>query len=127
MLIRSCTLVFIGLMLAICSSSSLAQWRWMHGATVAEFQDSDWQLLQAAAMTALDQNDDGQRSNWHNPETGNRGAVRPLSTFQHQQRSCRRVAFLNVSESGRRGQGTYSLCRASSGAWGFVSEAELER
>lgn len=102
-----------------------AQYRWMRDKAVTEFTAADWDILRAETRRTLEEVESGVRVDWKNEATGNGGAIKPLMTFEHQGRTCRRVAFLNVSSKGRRGVANYNLCRQEDGTWGFVSDSEV--
>jgi len=120
-----CAIVAVGLLLALGTLSAQANWRWMRDSAASEFTDADWEILRSEALRVLDEVESGVRVNWENQATGNSGAIKALMTFEHQGKTCRRVAFLNVSSKGRRGQANYNLCREDDGRWGFVSDSEV--
>lgn len=104
-----------------------APWAWLTDAATADFEDSDWQLLKDTTRSAFADAADGERRDWKNPQTGNGGAVKPLLTFPHEGRRCRRMAFLILSETAGRGVATYSLCRAGDGRLAYLSPSEHPR
>jgi len=120
---RSATLVALLVLLA--AASAQAQYRWMRDTAARDFTEADWEILRAETRRTLEEVDSGVRVDWKNDATGNGGAIKPLMTFEHQGTTCRRVAFLNITSKGRRGQANYNLCRQEDGSWGFVSDSEV--
>ena len=113
------------LLLGLASPYSHAVWQWMRGAVLADFKDSDWDMLKATARQVLNEKPDGEQVNWTNPETGNRGSIIALETFTHEGDRCRRAAMRNISASGKEGRATYNLCRQSDGDWIYLSPSAL--
>jgi len=118
-----CILVAAAVTLSV--PSAHAEWGWMRGGPAADFTDADWNLLKPEARRVLDEVDSGVRVNWKNPDTGAHGAIKALMTFEHDAQTCRRVAFLNISPKGRRGQGNYNLCQQPDGEWKFIADSEI--
>lgn len=120
-------MVSAALALAVCLSaaSSHAVWQWMRGAAVTDFKESDWALLKETARKVLNELPDREQANWSNPETGNRGSVVALATFQHEGRKCRQAAMRNLTFRGRDDRSAYTLCQQADGDWIFVSESAI--
>lgn len=95
---------------------------WMRNSAMADFTDSDMTILTAEVRRVLDSVADGERVDWRNDATGNRGALKPLMTFRYNDQECRRLAALNVSSKGKRGVVNYNLCRQDDGTWKLVSD-----
>ncbi len=115
----------VGICLLAAALPGYAVWQWMRGAAVTDFHDSDWALLKEAAQDMLNNRPDGEQVNWSNPDTGNRGSLIVLATFNHQGRVCRRAAMRNLTFRGRDEKAAYSLCQQEDGTWQFVAESEL--
>ena len=107
------------------SASSHAFWGWMRGTVVNQFDDSDWELFKATARMTLNSAADGEQVNWRNEQTGIKGAMKVIMSFEHDGQACRRMAILNVSSSGERGVSNYNLCQQDDETWGFVSDSEI--
>lgn len=120
---RTITAMTVMLMMAAPTS---AFWAWMRGAAAREFTDADWELFQAQARRALEEDSDGVRTDWSNPETGNGGSIRPLKTLSLNDQRCRQIAFRNVTATGITGQAAYHLCKQEDGTWQFVAESEID-
>lgn len=115
--------------LAICLLTAAlpgyAVWHWMRGAAVTDFHESDWAILKEAADDLLNNRPDREQVNWSNPDTGNRGSLIVLATFNHQGQVCRRAAMRNLTFRGRDEKAAYSLCQQEDGSWQFVAESAL--
>ncbi len=122
---RSAVLVALVVMLGAISAE--AQYRWMRDTAARDFTEADWEMLRAETRRVLEEVESGVRVDWKNESTGNGGAIKALMTFEYRGRTCRRLAFLNVSSKGRRGQANYNLCLQEDGTWGFVSDSEVAR
>ena len=121
-------LVSIGMMAAVLtlgSASAQAFWAWMRDSVVNQFTDADWEILKGEAQRVLDDEADGAIVDWHNPESGNGGSIRPLESFTYQGMRCRKTPFRHASADGLKGQGVYNLCRQDDGTWKFVAESSL--
>ncbi|MFT4825163.1 MAG: surface antigen [Halioglobus sp.] len=105
------------------ASEAFATWNWMRDATLAQFNDADWSVLKATARETLDSADDGKQVNWANEDTGTKGAMKAIMTFQYEGQNCRRMAFLNINKNGERGVSNYNLCRQPDGSWAFVADS----
>ncbi len=123
---RLVLLVSVILLLFAATIPAHGMWAWMRDAAVAEFEDSDWDILKAEAKRVLDDVESGVRVDWRNEETGNSGAFKVLMTFTHEGMTCRQLAVLNLSRNGVRGVANYTLCRQPDGQWAFVSGSEIE-
>ena len=111
------------LLLALVPSSHAAgAWGWL-GAS-ATFSESDLALVRSTVGEAFREAEDGERRDWSNPETGSRGAVKPLLSFRHEGRECRRLALLNVSTRSGRGVSAHTLCRGDDGRLAYLPPSE---
>ena len=120
------TIVTVLLVFGLCvSNASHAFWGWMRGAVVNQFEESDWDIVKATARTTLNSAADGEQVNWRNDETGTKGAMKVIMSFQYEGQACRRTAFLNISSGGDRGVANYNLCRQDDGTWGFVADSQI--
>jgi surface antigen len=114
------------LLLALCLPvPSHAVWQWLRGAAATDFKDSDWAMLRETALRVLNDLPDREQANWSNPETGNKGSVMALVTFQYQGQKCRRAAMRNITNRGRDDRSAYTLCQQVDGDWIFVPESAI--
>ena len=98
----------------------------MRGAALNEFTDADREMLQSEARRALDDDADGTRTDWTNPDTGNGGSIKPLKTLTVDGQTCRQTAFRQTTASGLKGQGVYHLCRQDDGTWRFIAASSVK-
>lgn len=82
---------------------------------------ADRLYLQQTQQSALETSATGQVAQWQNPESGNRGEIRPIQTFQQSDGTyCREfeqtIWVENQSETAR---GT--ACRQADGSWRIVN------
>lgn len=124
---RPSVCVGVILLLTLLPFPAYAMWGWVRDAAVADFEESDWQILRTEARRVLEEVDSGVRVDWRNNETGNSGAIKALMTFTYNGMTCRRLALLNLSKRGIRGVFNYNLCRQEDGQWGFVSDSEVQQ
>jgi len=114
------------LLLALClPAPSYAVWQWLRGAAATDFKASDWAMLRETALRVLNDLPDREQANWTNPETGNKGSVMALVTFQYQGQKCRRAAMRNITNRGRDDRSAYTLCQQADGDWIFVPESAI--
>jgi surface antigen len=112
--------------LSVVALPASAFWAWMRGAALDDFTERDWEILKAEARRVLDEEPDGTRVDWSNPETGTGGAIKPLRTVESEGRTCRQTAFRQFTASGKKGQAVYHLCRQDDGTWRFIAESSLK-
>ena len=111
--------------LLLLAAPSHAVWHWMRGSALSDFSESDWEILKDTARVVLNEKPDREQVNWTNPDTGNKGSIMALATFQHEGRTCRRAAMRNITHRGREDRAAYSLCQQADGDWIFVAESAL--
>lgn len=84
----------------------------------------DLERLRAAQNEALENSQTGTSVNWHNPETGHRGSVTVLDTYEEDGRPCR--TFNRVFTGGDTTRtGRAWACRSEAGEWQTVRERPL--
>jgi len=114
------------LLFALClPTPGYAVWQWLRGAAATDFKESDWAMLRETALHVLSDLPDREQVNWSNPETGNKGSVMALVTFQYQGQKCRRAAMRNITYRGRDDRSAYTLCQQVDGDWIFVPESAI--
>lgn len=77
---------------------------------VAAFTSEDFAMLQTTGKKALEENKDGQLSEWKNPQTGHSGSITPLNSKTIDGMHCRKVRFLNRTAN-ISGQAIYTFCQ----------------
>ena len=96
---------------ALMSTNSYAvNMQYLKYSPVASFTADDFEMLQTTGNKALEENQDGQLSEWKNPATGHSGSITPLNSKTIDGMHCRKVRFLNRAES-ISGQAIYTFCR----------------
>jgi len=90
--------------------------KWLEFSPVKYFDAKDWELLRAAAATALKEKADGEAVTWRNEASGHYGSMKPISRLQVDGRECRDLVIRNFA-GGVNGGGTYRLCLMEDGEW----------
>jgi surface antigen len=114
------------LILCVALAVPAASVTWMRDAVVTDFTDSDWDILRREVNRVLNTVADDVEVSWENPETGSRGMLKVLTSFEHNGQRCRHLAAMNINSKGRKGQMDYNLCLQPDGAWKFVSESAIK-
>ena len=96
--------------------ASAANVRWLQDSAMANMTPEDMDALRKAARNVLDYGPDGQPRRWENAETGARGVVTPLDTFEQDGMFCRRLEAFNEVK-GISGRGVHVFCRQEDGTW----------
>jgi surface antigen len=79
--------------------------------------EKDKRMAAQAAAQAFENNRTGQKSVWNNPESGNRGEIVPVKTYQVANgQYCRRYEQ-TIYIGGERQQTTGTACRQADGSW----------
>jgi surface antigen len=120
-------LACVALVALLAPASGLAAWGWLTSTVMSDFDEADWSRLEATTREAFDDAKDGERRDWSNPGSGNRGAVKPLLSFTQGGRPCRRMAFLSIGTRTGRGVATHTLCRDPDGALSYLPPSEHPR
>ena len=88
---------------------------------IANFSEQDNQLLIANFRDAMDNNADGETTEWKNEETGVHGSIRPIDTTQENGMTCRRVEVANTARD-LSSRSTFKFCKAEGGDWGVAQQ-----
>jgi surface antigen len=123
---RSVTILTLFVLLLTALPAS-AFWAWMRGAALSKFTDADLEIFRVEARRVLNEEPDGSRTDWTNPETGNGGSIKPLKTLTVDGQTCRQTAFRNVTASGIKGQVVYHLCHQDDDTWKFIAASSLKK
>jgi surface antigen len=93
------------------------------GSEIGKSMDTvDRQEAAKTQQTALEYNKTGQSATWSNPDTGARGTVTPVRTFQSNQGQACREYRHDVKVGDKTEQVIGQACRQSDGTWKVVSE-----
>ncbi len=110
--------IFTVLLLGSMTTSAAPYWNWLDTTPASKFNDDDWKLLQTAARDLLNNGKDGEMREWENPETGNSGKMKLISSSDAGGTKCRKVAIRNVASfHGLSGQQVRRLCLQDDGKW----------
>jgi surface antigen len=123
---RGTTFLLLSVCLLTLAVPASAFWGWMRGAALNEFTEADLAMLQSEARRVLDEDADGTRTDWTNPDTGNGGSIKPLKTLTVDGQTCRQTAFRQTTASGLKGQGVYHLCQQDDGTWRFIAASSVK-
>lgn len=106
------------ILLLICIPGMLAasNWQWMRDTAVKSFDEQDWALLENTINRLLSSGADGDSQEWQNPETGNAGSVRILSTTDTDTETCRILLITNTARS-EAGTTRLNYCRQPDAQW----------
>lgn len=70
---------------------------------------------------ALEYNRSGQPSYWHNPDSGNSGAVTPSQAYERRPGEYCREYQQTITVGGRQQEGYGTACRRADGSWEIVN------
>lgn len=88
-------------------------------APIAQMNEADQTMLSAAFGEALDDTPDGGVVEWRNPDTEASGTITVLDTHEDYGTTCHTIRTATEA-GGRKGAGTYRLCRAEDQTWQFA-------
>jgi surface antigen len=92
---------------------------WLGAEIGASLDRADHLYVQEATYAALEHNPVDTGSTWHNPDTGNYGAVTPTRTYRTEQGDCREFEQLAVVD-GREVVAYGAACRQPDGRWRII-------
>ncbi len=107
---RLAIILILTFVVFISTNSYAVNMQYLKYSPVASFTTEDFNMLQTTGKKALEENKDGQLSEWKNPETGHSGSITPLNSKTIDGMHCRKVRFLNRTEN-ISGQAIYTFCR----------------
>ena len=103
-------------------------WRFMDYSPVRFFTDADWALFRLTARGLLEKAPDGETRTWENPDTGNQGAIKAISTYKDDVGlKCRQVKVRNATRRGLTGEATVHVCKRPKGNWQLREPPEPRR
>ncbi len=82
---------------------------------VRNFKKSDWKILRASLVSALDQPLIGAPFSWHNERTGNSGSHVVVAEKNTEDQRCRQVAVTVFDKGGESSNGVYLFCKSATG------------
>ena len=108
-----------GLIIGLCGFG-----QWTYAANMGVFADApysyftekDRQLFHAALDEALNTGKENELRAWTNPESGSRGEITPIKSFERAGKACRQAKIFNQAR-GRRNESLQVFCRKADGTW----------
>jgi len=101
--------------LALASGSHAQGMRWLRGREGLRLTQADLALQRATLRRTLDEEPDGGRGTWENPDTGHSGEVLPLRTFTREGQRCR--VFRLIMRGAETRDLEFRACKQSDGEW----------
>lgn len=89
------------------------QWKLMH-TPAADLKKTDWEILQATGLEALNLPVSGEPISWFNQATRNSGVFVPNETDSN---GCRALAISITNRDGISSNGKYLFCKNATNAW----------
>jgi len=86
----------------------------------ASLDDLDRQMLTRTTVGSLETMTSGKTSTWHNPDSGNRGTVTPMRTYQTNRGYCREYQN-TITVGGKQQSGYGTACRQPDGSWELIA------
>lgn len=116
---RSAATAFVLMLITISPALAQGNLGWLKNSPIAHFKQEDLKLMQEAAITVLESNEEGAHQSWENTATGNSGAITALSSHTNAEgRACKRLRIENRAQS-RTGSSTQTVCQSVQGTWKF--------
>ena len=106
------------LLVSVCvlASGAHAQgMRWLRGREGLRLTADDFALQRAAIRRTLDEEPDGGRGTWENPDTGHSGEVLPLRTSVRDDQRCR--VFRLIMRGAQTRDLEFRACKQPDGEW----------
>ncbi len=82
-----------------------------------QLDKADRERAERTAQMALEGTKTGQMAQWNNPDTGNRGTITPIRTFQAQGGQYCREYTQVIYVGGKKQEAYGTACRQPDGAW----------
>lgn len=105
--------VLLGFMLIPAAYAS--NFTFLETAPIAEFTPADTAMFENAIDTALNEKKDGEKLAWKNEKTGVSGLVNPLSTYEKNGTTCRKLRIVNRAKN-KIAESVYKFCKKD-GEW----------
>jgi surface antigen len=111
----SLTAVLLTLM-GITTLVSASNVQWLRDTAMSNMTEQDMEILRSAARNVLNYGPDGEPKRWENKETGAKGILTPLDSFEQNDQFCRRLEAFN-EVGGASGRSVFVFCRQEDGEW----------
>jgi surface antigen len=95
--------------------------QWLRDTAMSNMTEQDMEILRSAARNVLNYGPDGESKRWENKETGAKGILTPLDSFEQNDQFCRRLEAFN-EVGGASGRSVFVFCRQEDGDW-LISSA----
>ena len=93
---------------------------------VAYLDDDEKAMLSATLKHALENNSDGESTEWDNAKSGHNGRIEIIDTHEDYGTTCRTIRA-HTSAGGKEGGGVYRLCRADDNTWRFAPRRRQDK
>ena len=90
---------------------------WAGGELGKALDQVDKQRMQKTAQTSLENNKVGETASWSNPDSGNKGTVTPVKTYQTAEGQYCREYQQTVTIGGKTEEAYGTACRQPDGTW----------
>ncbi len=90
--------------------------RFLADAPIAHMNAVDTALMADAIQQALSKNKDNEASNWKNQETGSKGTLIPLNTYDAYDTKCRKLK-IHSEAGGESADSEFDFCITAEGEW----------
>jgi surface antigen len=104
-------------LLLACATAHATNLGFLGNAPISRMTTEDVDLLYAAAVNALENSENGERTGWENPATDAGGTFMPVQTFDGPAGERCRMLQVSTRASGLRNQLALPLCKQPDGAW----------
>jgi len=119
-------IMVIGVLLAGPRDASAASLGFLSRSAEGKFNDEDVRILQATALTLLNDGVLGQGMDWSNPNSTAHGTLKIVKVFQSTEGfSCKSLRVENRA-SGLQNRATYPVCEVHPGDWKIHTQAKPE-
>lgn len=118
------SVVISAMLLAFPQGASAASLGFLSKSAEGKFNDDDVRILQATALSLLNDGQLGQSRDWANPNSTAHGTLTIVKVFQSTDGfSCKSLRVEN-SASGLHGRATYPVCEIHHGDWKMHTQAK---
>jgi surface antigen len=103
-------------LLGVTTLVSASNVQWLRDTAMSNMTEQDMEILRDAARNVLNYGPDGESKRWENKETGAKGILTPLDSFEQNDQFCRRLEAFN-EVGGASGRSVFVFCRQEDGDW----------
>lgn len=104
------TIITLCFMLVLTVNSYAVNMQYLRYTPVANFTSEDFKMLEITAHNALNDNKDGEISEWENPQSKNSGSITVLDTSTIDGMHCRQLNIINQSKN-QYAKSTFTFCK----------------